>query len=77
MRITLDPHDMEKHPLRVGLSMFVRVDIRNTEGHLLPQQTVAAPRFTTDVYQNALDQPINWWRKFFMTTTGAVASNAR
>ncbi|VYU78073.1 HlyD family efflux transporter periplasmic adaptor subunit [Metakosakonia massiliensis] len=56
VRITLDPHDMDKHPLRIGLSMFARVDIRDADGQLLPQQTVAQPRFTTDVYQNALDQ---------------------
>lgn len=56
VRITLDPHDMQKHPLRVGLSMAARVDIRDTEGHLLPQQSVAQPRFATDVYQNALDK---------------------
>ncbi|UXY13030.1 efflux RND transporter periplasmic adaptor subunit [Kosakonia sp. ML.JS2a] len=77
VRITLDPHDMEKHPLRVGLSMFVRVDIRNTEGHLLPQQTVAAPRFTTDVYQNALDQADQLVAKILHDNNQAVASNAR
>ncbi|MGG7446671.1 HlyD family efflux transporter periplasmic adaptor subunit [Kosakonia oryzendophytica] len=77
VRITLDPHDMEKHPLRVGLSMFVRVDIRNTEGHLLPQQTVAAPRFTTDVYQNALDQADQLVAKILHDNNQTVASNAR
>ncbi len=56
VRIRLDPHDMQKHPLRIGLSMNARVDIRNVEGHLLPQQTVSAPRFTTDVYQNPLTE---------------------
>jgi membrane fusion protein (multidrug efflux system) len=38
VRIVLDPHDMEKHPLRVGLSMFAKVDIRDADGHLLPQK---------------------------------------
>ena len=54
VRIALDPHDMQKHPLRIGLSMDVRVDIRDTDGHLLPQKTVDRPRFTTDVYATAM-----------------------
>lgn len=77
VRITLDPHDMEKHPLRVGLSMFVRVDIRDTDGHLLPQQTVAAPRFTTDVYQNALDKADQVVAKILHDNRQAVAASNR
>lgn len=54
VRIVLDPHDMQKHPLRIGLSMDVRVDIRDSGGRLLPQKTVDRPRFTTDVYATAM-----------------------
>lgn len=77
VRITLDPHDMQKHPLRVGLSMFARVDIRNADGHLLPQKTVAAPRFTTDVYQNALDQADQLVAKILHDNSQPVASGSR
>lgn len=77
VRITLDPHDMQKHPLRVGLSMFARVDIRNAAGNLLPQETVAAPRFTTDVYQNALNQADRLVAKILHDNGKVVASGAR
>ncbi|KNC88498.1 efflux RND transporter periplasmic adaptor subunit [Trabulsiella odontotermitis] len=77
VRITLDPHDMQKHPLRVGLSMFARVDIRNADGSLLPQKTVAAPRFRTDVYQNALDQADRLVAKILHDNSKVVASDAR
>ncbi|MFW0766665.1 efflux RND transporter periplasmic adaptor subunit [Trabulsiella odontotermitis] len=77
VRITLDPHDMQKHPLRVGLSMFARVDIRNADGNLLPQKTVAAPRFRTDVYQNALDQADRLVAKILHDNSKVVASGAR
>lgn len=77
VRITLDPHDMEKHPLRVGLSMFAKVDIRDTEGHLLPQKTVDAPRFTTDVYQNALDKADQMVAKILHDNSQAVVANSR
>ncbi|OON39740.1 HlyD family secretion protein [Izhakiella australiensis] len=77
VRIALDPHDMQKHPLRVGLSMDVRVDIRDADGALLPQKTVAAPRFTTDVYQNALDQADQVVAKILHDNSQALASHAR
>lgn len=77
VRITLDPHDMQKHPLRVGLSMNVRVDIRNNEeGHLLPQQTVSTPRFTTDVYQGSLEAADKLVTKILHDNSNAVASSA-
>ncbi|VEC00341.1 Macrolide-specific efflux protein macA precursor [Cedecea lapagei] len=77
VRIKLDPHDMQKHPLRVGLSMFARVDIRNADGHLLPQKTVAAPRFSTDVYQNALDNADKLVKKILHDNSQPVASANR
>ncbi|WP_312689352.1 efflux RND transporter periplasmic adaptor subunit [Kosakonia sp.] len=77
VRITLDPHDMEKHPLRVGLSMFARVDIRHADGHLLPQQSVQTPRFTTDVYQNALANADQVVAKILHDNSQVVASSAR
>lgn len=77
VRITLDPHDMQKHPLRIGLSMNAQVDIRNTDGHLLPQQTVSAPRFTTDVYQNPLAEADNLVAKILHDNSKPAAVSAR
>jgi membrane fusion protein (multidrug efflux system) len=77
VRITLDPHDMQKHPLRIGLSMNARVDIRNVDGHLLPQQTVSAPRFTTDVYQDSLEEADKLVAKILHDNSNTVASRAR
>ncbi|WP_202302238.1 efflux RND transporter periplasmic adaptor subunit [Dryocola clanedunensis] len=77
VRITLDPHDMQKHPLRVGLSMNVRVDIRDDGGHLLPQQTVSAPRFTTDVYQNPLAEADKLVAKILHDNSKTVAAGSR
>lgn len=74
VRITLDPHDMQKHPLRIGLSMNARVDIRNEDGHLLPQKTVSSPRFTTDVYQDSLEAADKLVAKILHDNSNAVAS---
>ncbi len=43
VRIAVDPKDLKKHPLRIGLSMEVTVDTSDRGGHLLsqvPQNTV-------------------------------------
>jgi membrane fusion protein (multidrug efflux system) len=40
VRIALDPADLRKHPLRIGLSMKVEVEIRDTSG----AQLASAPR---------------------------------
>src|SRR3546814_2717820 len=49
VRIALDPKELEAHPLRVGLSMAVEVDLHDTSGSLVatevrgePQQVVAS-----------------------------------
>lgn len=77
VRITLDPHDMQKHPLRVGLSMNARVDIRNDGGRLLPQQTVSTPRFSTDVYQNPLEEADKLVAKILYDNSKTVAAGSR
>jgi membrane fusion protein (multidrug efflux system) len=35
VRIRLDPKELVEHPLRVGLSMDAKVDVRNTDGRML------------------------------------------
>ncbi len=49
VRISLDPRELLEHPLRVGLSMHVRLELRDTSGSLTatklrdrPQQVVAS-----------------------------------
>jgi len=50
VRITLDPEELTRHPLRVGLSMRVKVDIRDRSGHQLAQRPRAGAAARTDVY---------------------------
>ena len=55
VRITLDPAELKKHPLRLGLSMHVAVNVRDTSGKALAQQPVSEPLYKTDVYRRQLD----------------------
>ena len=43
VRIALDPQELKSHPLRVGLSTTVSVDIRDTSGALIASQVRSEP----------------------------------
>ncbi|WP_312415146.1 HlyD family efflux transporter periplasmic adaptor subunit [Comamonas sp.] len=50
VRISLDPQQVQAHPLRVGLSMLVDVDIQNQDGKLLADVPRKEPLVQTNVY---------------------------
>jgi membrane fusion protein (multidrug efflux system) len=54
VRIALDPQELAKHPLRIGLSTTVKVDISNTGGAMLGAPMPQAPIYST----SALAQPL-------------------
>jgi membrane fusion protein (multidrug efflux system) len=49
VRIALDAQQLKDHPLRVGLSMTVKVDVRREEGAAMAAAAPARP-MQTDVY---------------------------
>lgn len=54
VRISLDLDELEKHPLRVGLSMKASVDLHDHSGHVLSQQPPTKPVFATSVFERQL-----------------------
>ncbi|MCL2898414.1 HlyD family secretion protein [Brenneria tiliae] len=56
VKIKLEPQHLDAHPLRVGLSMEARVDLHEASGPLLATAVNETPRYTTDVYDNALKE---------------------
>jgi len=50
VRISLDPEELKKHPLFLGLSNYVTIDIRNQEGLRLSDHPIFTPRFSTPVF---------------------------
>ncbi|HET7561083.1 MAG TPA: EmrA/EmrK family multidrug efflux transporter periplasmic adaptor subunit [Rhodanobacteraceae bacterium] len=50
VRIALEKSELEKHPLRIGLSMDVDVNLRDQKGPMLSRQPPQHPVFSTDVY---------------------------
>lgn len=54
VRIRLEPDNLQKHPLRIGLSTAVDVDMHDQDGDVLAQKPLEQPRFSTDVYDKQL-----------------------
>lgn len=50
VRIVLDTKELEKHPLRIGLSMSAEVNLHDQSGPMLAQQSPQRPVFDTDVF---------------------------
>lgn len=60
VRIALDPEELKKHPLLLGLSMHVTVDTHQTNGHILSQRAERKPLYTTQIYAQQLSQANQW-----------------
>ncbi|TBU88788.1 efflux RND transporter periplasmic adaptor subunit [Phytopseudomonas dryadis] len=54
VRIRLDEEALERHPLRIGLSTAVTVDLHDQSGVQLAERTPAEARFATAVYDAPL-----------------------
>jgi membrane fusion protein, multidrug efflux system len=50
VRVALDPREIAAHPLQVGLSMRVDVDVHDGNGARLPQLASTATSWSTDVF---------------------------
>jgi membrane fusion protein (multidrug efflux system) len=46
-----DPAQLDKHPLRIGMSLDVTVNLHDQDGPMLAQQPPTQPAFSTDVYE--------------------------
>jgi membrane fusion protein (multidrug efflux system) len=56
VRIALDPRQLQGHPLRLGLSMDVEVDVANQDGKSLSDAPRTAPVVQTQVFDVALTE---------------------
>ncbi len=56
VRIKLEPKELLKHPLHVGNSMQVRVDIHNQEGKIYDKNTQKVKDAPPPLYQNAIKE---------------------
>lgn len=56
VRIALDRDELNKHPLRIGLSMQVRIDTHDRSGAVLASTARTTPIYSTSVYQTEMHE---------------------
>ena len=56
VRIAIDPEDLRKHPLRIGLSTDVNVDTHDRDGRVLSDTPRNKPLATTNVYEQEMGE---------------------
>jgi len=49
-----DPQQLDQHPLRLGMSLKVDVNLHDQSGPTLAQQSPTQPAFSTDIYKQQL-----------------------
>lgn len=49
-----NPQQLDKHPLRIGMSLNTTVNLRDQSGLMLARKVPTQPAFSTDVYQQQL-----------------------
>jgi len=55
VRVTFtDPKELDQHPLRLGMSLKVDVNLHDQSGPTLAQQSPTQPLFSTDIYKQQL-----------------------
>ena len=56
VRVALDPKEVQAHPLRVGLSMDVKVDVSHADGRVLADASQRTARAQTRVFESGNEQ---------------------
>jgi membrane fusion protein (multidrug efflux system) len=56
VRVALDPRELARHPLQIGLSMKAYVNVRDDNGQRLPQVASNDHDYATDVFQSVTMQ---------------------
>jgi len=51
VRVELNPDELKKHPLRIGLSMEATVDLSDKNGPLVPTSTKGSPLYQTPIFE--------------------------
>ena len=74
VKIHLDAQNQDKYPLRIGLSMVAKVDIKDTDGKLLAKHAKKQARYNTDVYQHSLEEVDKLVAKILHDNVGVTAA---
>ncbi|MGN6787986.1 MAG: EmrA/EmrK family multidrug efflux transporter periplasmic adaptor subunit [Rhodanobacteraceae bacterium] len=77
VRIDLDQKELDKHPLRIGLSMSVDVNLHNQSGPMLARNAPEHPVFSTDVYAHDRAEANALIAKIIHANSGPITDSAQ
>jgi membrane fusion protein (multidrug efflux system) len=72
VRIALDPKELADHPLRVGLSMEVEVDVKDDNGKTLATAPRVAAAYSTAVFDHAAEEADGLVQKTIVANLGVT-----
>jgi membrane fusion protein, multidrug efflux system len=70
VRIALDPGQLAAHPLKIGLSMKVEVDVSDHSGPMVAQAGSARQSYKTEVFANEMERADQLVRQIIRTSSG-------
>jgi membrane fusion protein, multidrug efflux system len=73
VRVTLDPKELEQHPLRIGLSTRVRIEVSDSSGRQLAPAPRSEPVLATRIYDTDLTEIQTRIAQIVRDNTGAQA----
>ena len=76
VRIILDGNELEKYPLRIGLSMRVTIDTHDHSGAVLTQTSSTQAVYATDIYSNEWSKANDLVQSLVTTNLQALADIA-
>jgi membrane fusion protein (multidrug efflux system) len=77
VRIHVNAEELAKHPLRVGLSTMVDVNLRDQSGPVLAQQPPQKASFSTSVYDRQLAEADAMITQLIHDNSAAVSKTAQ
>ncbi len=77
VRVHINPEQLKDHPLRIGLSTQVDVDLHDQNGPVLAQQPAQKASFSTDVYARQLDEADALINQLIHANSAASGKTAR
>ncbi|PWK39960.1 efflux RND transporter periplasmic adaptor subunit [Pseudomonas sp. B21-040] len=77
VRIHINAEELAKHPLRVGLSTLVNVNLRDQSGPVLAQQPPQKASFSTNVYDRQLAEADAMITQLIHDNSAAVSKTAQ
>ncbi|WP_407311251.1 HlyD family efflux transporter periplasmic adaptor subunit [Pseudomonas sp. nanlin1] len=77
VRVHINPEQLKDHPLRIGLSTQVDVDLHDQNGPVLAQQPAQQASFSTNVYARQLDEADALINQLIHANSAASGKTAR